>query len=357
MPMPSTAIESARMPNKFDTPQQFAPGLPALLQTRRITTETAADSAEASTPEVLDRPVQDPGHTQTQLSSLLTAARLSPAHSRKFMHDPSPQSRLVVIMPRGASVLGSFIDACSWRTAIQRIHRWSRARESRYVCICNAHSLVTARHDPAFREAVAGADLATPDGMPVAWMLRKLGYPGQQRINGPDLMWNYCAAAELLQEPVFLYGSTPGTLDLLQQNMRAVYPRLPIAGTCSPPFRDLTAAEDEDIVDMINTSGARIVFVSLGCPKQELWMARHRGKVRAVMVGVGAAFDYHAGSLQRAPLWMQQRGLEWLHRLVSEPRRLWRRYLVTNTLFVCYAARQLVADKWKKQAVRATAHR
>lgn len=248
---------------------------------------------------------------------------------------------------RGASILGSNIDTYSWRAAIHTIHRWSIARESRYVCICNVHSLVTARSDTAFREALAGADMSTPDGMPITWMLRRMGFPNQQRINGPDLMWNYCKMAGQLHESVFLYGNTQATLDSLQQKLHAAFPLLQIAGTCSPPFRAQTEIEEAETISLINASGAGIVFVSLGCPKQELWMARHRGKISAVMLGVGAAFDYHAGTLQRAPVWMQQHGLEWLHRLYSEPRRLWRRYLVSNTIFVLGALRQLIIYKWK----------
>ncbi len=251
------------------------------------------------------------------------------------------------VTPRGAHILGSFINANTWPDTLDQIQRWSAAHESRYVCICNVHSLVTARHDKALRAALAGADISTPDGMPVAWMLRRMGYAEQQRINGPDLMWKYCAAAERQLESVFLYGNTQQTLNLLQQKLLAAFPQLPVAGSYSPPFRALTAEEDANIVELINNSGAGVVFVSLGCPKQELWMATHRGKVLAVMIGVGAAFDYHAGTLRRAPLWMQQRGLEWLYRLGSEPRRLWRRYLMTNTVFIFGAAWQLLIYKFK----------
>jgi N-acetylglucosaminyldiphosphoundecaprenol N-acetyl-beta-D-mannosaminyltransferase len=189
--------------------------------------------------------------------------------------------------------------------------------------------------------------MATPDGMPVTWMLRHMGFPNQQRINGPDLMWNYCEFAERMNESIFLYGNTQQTLDNLQRRLRISFPKLMIAGTCSPPFRTLSNKEDDEIVQLINNSGARVVFVSLGCPKQELWMAAHRGKINAVMVGVGAAFDYHAGTIKRAPLWMQHHGLEWLHRLYSEPRRLWKRYIVTNSIFIVVAGWQLIVYKWK----------
>ncbi len=239
-------------------------------------------------------------------------------------------------------VLGVPIDVLGWDAALSRISTWAAARESRYVCICNSHSVVTAGQDAAFGRIIEAADMATPDGAPVARMLQILGSPAQQRINGPDLMWKYCEQAALRGESIYLYGGLSDTLALLQQRLKAAFPGLLIAGAYSPPFRLATAEEDEADVARINAAGAGTVWVSLGCPKQEQWMAAHRGRVNAVMVGVGAAFDYHAGTIKRAPKWMQNAGLEWLHRLCSEPRRLWKRYLVTNTLFIAGAASQLL---------------
>jgi len=244
---------------------------------------------------------------------------------------------------RTGQVIGSAIDVLGWGEAVQRLGVWSREKKSRVVCICNAHSLVTARQDAAFAEVLRLAEMCTPDGAPVAWMLRRLGHAGQARINGPDLMWRYCAWAAGSGESIYLYGGAAETLALLQQKLNTSFPNLRIAGAMSPPFRPLSEAEDAAAVDAINASGAGTVWVSLGCPKQELWMQAHRGRVQAVMLGVGAAFDYHAGTIRRAPPWAQRAGLEWLHRLLSEPRRLWRRYLVTNTLFVLAAARQLLS--------------
>lgn len=238
-------------------------------------------------------------------------------------------------------VLGASIDVMDWDQALGRILEWGSRRESRYVCICNAHSVVTAGQDAEFGRVVAQADMATADGAPVAWMLRKLGFAGQQRINGPDLMWRFCAHAERLGLPVYFYGSTPETLILLEARLRGYFKNIVISGCYSPPFRPMNADEERAEVQRINASGAVVVFVGLGCPKQEIWMARQRGEVNAVMIGVGAAFDYHAGTVKRAPLWMQHAGLEWLHRLVSEPGRLWKRYLVTNTIFVIAAVKQL----------------
>jgi N-acetylglucosaminyldiphosphoundecaprenol N-acetyl-beta-D-mannosaminyltransferase len=246
--------------------------------------------------------------------------------------------------------LGSAIDALSWEDALARITDWATECQSRYVCACNAHSVVTASLDPAFREVINGADMAVPDGMPIAWSLNKLGFPRQPRISGPDLMWRLCENAAAQGLAVFLYGSSPRTLTKLKANLSSRIPALQIVGANSPPYRSLSEAEDEAVVELINGSGAAIVLIGLGCPKQERWMAMHRGRINAVMVGVGAAFDYHAGTLQRAPPWMQRKGLEWLYRLLKEPRRLWRRYLKTNTIFLLRIVRQF--HKEHRQVVR-----
>jgi N-acetylglucosaminyldiphosphoundecaprenol N-acetyl-beta-D-mannosaminyltransferase len=173
-------------------------------------------------------------------------------------------------------------------------------------------------------------------------MLRRQGALGQQRVSGPDLMADYMSHAVTTGESVFLLGSAEATLARLQTQLLARWPALRIAGAISPPFRSLSAQEAEAIVHQVNGSGAGTVWVSLGCPKQELWMAAHRGRIRAVMLGVGAAFDFHAGTVARAPAWMRNHGLEWLHRLYSEPGRLWRRYLTTNLAFIVLALRQLM---------------
>lgn len=238
-------------------------------------------------------------------------------------------------------VLNAQIDALSWKAATDRIFHWAHARESRYVTICNVHVVVSAWRDAAYRKIINASDMATPDGAPVAWMLRQQGFDGQSRINGPDLMWVLCERAASEYLPVYFYGSSEATLALLERRLREAFPGLRIRKE-SPPFRTLTAEEDAAAVDRINGSGAGIVFVGLGCPKQERWIAEHRSKINAVMIGVGAAFDFHAGTVQRAPAWMRDNGLEWLHRLASEPGRLWKRYMVTNTLFILGATWQLL---------------
>lgn len=256
-----------------------------------------------------------------------------------------PRHRECVMPRKGQSVLGTWIDALAWDEALKKIIEWGDARQSRYVCICNVHSVVTATRDQEFKQVVNNADMATSDGAPIAWALRKLGFPGQQRINGPDLMWRYLRIAEKEGQTVFFYGSTDETLQKLHASIAKEFPMLKIAGMHSPPFRALSAEEDTEEVDLINGSGANVVFVGLGCPKQEKWMADHRGRINAVMIGVGAAFDYHSGVVKRAPLWWQHNGLEWLYRLISEPKRLLKRYMVTNTLFIIGISFQLIASK------------
>lgn len=243
---------------------------------------------------------------------------------------------------RTAPVLGVPIDVIGWEAALDRLMVWGAARESRYVTICNAHVVVTASRDSDYLAVISGSDMATPDGAPVAWMLRRVADDAQRRISGPDLMWKLLERSAENGLPVYFYGSMPDTLAQLCAVVERTFPGLKVTGTCSPPFRALSDVEDAEHVRHINESGAGLVFVGLGCPKQECWMAEHRGRVSAVMLGVGAAFDFHAGTVKRAPEWMQRNGLEWLHRLFSEPRRLWRRYLVTNTQFVLGALRQLV---------------
>ena len=238
----------------------------------------------------------------------------------------------------GTRVLQSFIDATDQHQAVERILNWGAGRQSRTVCLCNVHSAVTALDDPRLAKALESSDMVLPDGAPVAWVMRRKGHPDQRRIAGPDLMWALCQAAEARGPGVFLFGSTPETLDLLESNLRQHFPGLDIRGTLSPRFGDWTEEEAQSYIETINGSGAGLIFVGLGCPKQEIWMAANKERINGVLLGVGAAFDFHAGVVERAPLIFQRLGLEWLHRLLSEPRRLWRRYLVTNSRFLYFIA-------------------
>ena len=175
------------------------------------------------------------------------------------------------------SVLRVQVFFVSWAEAVGCIFSWALRRESRTVCVCNVHSIVTARRNTEHAIALERADLATPDGAPVAWVLRRIGHRDQERINGPDLMWNCCGIASESGTEMFLYGGTATTLRGLEQRLRAEFPGINIVGAFSPPFGELSREEDSAITDMINRSGARIVWVGLGCPKQEAWMLAHRG--------------------------------------------------------------------------------
>lgn len=222
------------------------------------------------------------------------------------------------------------------------ILQWAQNSDSRYICIANVHMVMEAYDSPAFKEIVNNADLVTPDGMPLVWMMRLKGQRDQQRVYGPTLMLHVLEAAARENISVGFYGGEPTVVESLVRRMQARYGGLTVAFLASPPFRELTSGEDAEVIKQINESGARILFVGLGCPKQEIWMAKHRGKIQAVMLGVGAAFDFHAGTKPQAPVWMQRIGLEWLFRFISEPRRLWKRYLIHNPRFVFLAITDLL---------------
>lgn len=237
-----------------------------------------------------------------------------------------------------ARVLRTRVHSLDLAGTVERIVMWAHERESRTVVFTNVHATVEADRDPVFRSAVHTADLSLADGWPVAQSLRRSGFPAQTRVSGPDVMVAVLAAAETAGLPVYFYGGRDDVLDELVRRVGVQHPDLIIAGAESPPFRALDDAEEAAAVERMRASGARIVFVGLGCPKQEAWLARQRGRLGAVALGVGAAFDFHAGRIARAPTWMQDAGLEWLHRLGQEPVRLARRYAFTNAWFVTRCA-------------------
>ncbi|MEO7986727.1 MAG: WecB/TagA/CpsF family glycosyltransferase, partial [Gemmatimonadales bacterium] len=204
------------------------------------------------------------------------------------------------------------------------------------------HVTMEAYDSAEFGAIVNGADLVTPDGMPLVWALRLFGVAGATRVYGPTLTGHVLERAAAEGVAVGFYGATPEVLRRMLDACQRRFPRLRVAYAHAPPFRQLTAAEDMAVVGELNGSGARILFVGLGCPKQEQWMASHKGSVKATMLGVGAAFDFLAGSKPQAPMWMQRAGLEWLFRLGTEPRRLWRRYAYHNPRFVALLAGQYV---------------
>jgi N-acetylglucosaminyldiphosphoundecaprenol N-acetyl-beta-D-mannosaminyltransferase len=216
-----------------------------------------------------------------------------------------------------------------------------------YVTAAAVNLVMSAREQPQTLAATLAATLAVPDGQPLVWALRALGHARATRVYGPDLMAKFCARAAHSGIPMYLYGGrTPAALALLEARLRERFPGLRIVGSCSPPFRALSAEEEREVVAAIDASGAHVVWVGIGQPKQEQWMLAMRPRLAApLLVGVGAAFDFHAGLVSQAPTWMQRSGLEWTYRLSREPRRLWRRYARYNPLFVVGFARQYLRER------------
>ena len=247
----------------------------------------------------------------------------------------------------GHHILGSWVDATSYADACDRIQSWCTERKSCYVIAANVHVVMTAHWHPNFKRVVNNAALVTPDGMPLVWALRLLGIARQSRVYGPDLMLTWCKRATQIGIPIYLYGGTERMLEKLQLSLKQRFPGLQIAGSHAPPFRPLTSEEEARDRDRIHRVGVPVVFVALGCPKQEYWMARQQGKLNAVMVGVGAAFSFHSGEVAQAPRWMMAYGLEWLYRFFVEPRRLWQRYLINNPIFVILFAWQWLSQAWR----------
>lgn len=236
------------------------------------------------------------------------------------------------------------VDATSYADATNRIIARAEAGESAYVCVANVHMTMEAHDDTSFQHVVNNADLVVPDGMPLVWALRRLGLKFASRVRGPDLVLHVAERAASKGLPVGIYGGSPRVAEEFSMVLRQRFPGLQIPIVISPPFRALSEAERLAMAEEIRNSGARIVFVGLGCPKQEKWMARNVDNIGAVLIGVGAAFDFHTGNLKEAPSWMQNSGLEWLFRLVQEPRRLWRRYAVHNPRFIWLFIRQLIGS-------------
>lgn len=245
-------------------------------------------------------------------------------------------------------VVGMKVNVTSYEHTINTVLAWANTGQSRYVCISNVHMAMECHQNPDFKQVVNEADLVTPDGMPLVWMMRWLGLYEQQRVRGPSLLPLLCEAAELHNLKVGFYGSTDLVLQKLVERLSQKFPTLEIVFNYSPPFRVLSTVEDNEIINRINSSGANILFVGLGCPKQELWMAHHLGKIMIPMLGVGAAFDICSGIKSESPLWLQKLGLEWIYRFILEPRRLWKRYLKHNPHFVWLALVQLISGKERK---------
>jgi N-acetylglucosaminyldiphosphoundecaprenol N-acetyl-beta-D-mannosaminyltransferase len=238
-------------------------------------------------------------------------------------------------------LIGSPVCTLPFDEQINLIMNWARKCQSKMVYVANVHMLIEAWQNAHFANALKQADLVTPDGLPLVWMLKLMGANRVQRVPGMDIFLESCKKASQEQISVFLLGSKPEILDKICRRLRTEFPTLKIAGIESPPFSPLGLAPDMHLIQTINGSGAGIVFVALGCPKQELWMLQHREKIQAVMVGVGGVFPVYAGTLKEAPKLIQSTGFEWLFRLVQEPRRLWKRYAVTIPIFIWLSLQQL----------------
>jgi len=222
---------------------------------------------------------------------------------------------------------------------------WAQSGESaRYVCVSNVHMCMECFDDDNFCDVINNADLVVPDGKPLVWAQQVLGVSAPQQVRGMDLMLALCELAGNRGTSIGLYGGSVEVLQLLEGTLMQRYPELDIGFSASPPFRPLNSQEDAEYIAKINDSGVKILFVGIGCPKQERWMAEHRESLDCVMIGVGAAFDFIAGKKRHAPKWMQTVGLEWLFRLICEPRRLWLRYLKQNPRFIWYFSKQLLAN-------------
>ena len=242
-------------------------------------------------------------------------------------------------------IVGVPISAIDMTKAIDRLAGWIGKPQSQYVCVADVHSVMVARANPSHMASMRGASMVTPDGMPLVWVGRLLGR-SISRVCGPDLLSMVCAASEPRGWRHYFYGGAPGVVDRLHASLSAKYPKLQIAGTHTPPFRQLSAEEDAAVMHAIAAAKPDILWVGLGCPKQERWMADHVERLPGItLIGIGAAFDFHTNRVERAPLWMQRNGLEWLFRLLSEPRRLWRRYLVLAPQFVWLAGKQVLRNR------------
>ncbi|MEH2957044.1 WecB/TagA/CpsF family glycosyltransferase [Candidatus Merdisoma sp. JLR.KK006] len=231
-------------------------------------------------------------------------------------------------------ILGVKVAAVNMKQVLRLLGKWARQWSGEYICVSNVHTTVMSYEDSKYRAIQNEAVLALPDGKPLSVICKKRGYPKAGRVTGPDLMMEMLKASKIEGYRHYFYGSTQETLDGMKKRLDIEFPRVVVAGMYSPPFRQLTEEENKRITEEINLVKPDFVWVGLGAPKQELWMAEHKGKISGLMVGVGAAFDYFTGNIKRAPVWMQRCSLEWLYRLFQEPGRLWKRYFVTNLKFL-----------------------
>ncbi|NEP20165.1 MAG: WecB/TagA/CpsF family glycosyltransferase [Leptolyngbya sp. SIO4C1] len=250
------------------------------------------------------------------------------------------------------NVVSSPVTALIFEQQIEIMLEWAKKRLSKVVCVANVHMLMEAHWHADLKSILETADMVTPDGMPLVWMMRLLGAKAQDRVAGLDIFHAVCHKAALEGVTIYLIGSTSEVLDEMKARLQKEFPKLEVAGIAPLPFRPLTEAEDEALMRDINESGAGFAMVSLGCPKQEKWMAQHRGSLNAVMIGLGGAFPVYAGLHKRAPKWIRDMGFEWLYRLLQEPKRLWKRYGTTIPPFIILAMQQLMMRNRLQRSLR-----
>ena len=264
------------------------------------------------------------------------------------MSAPLPGQKLAApARPRAVEVLGVPLALTDYTHTLDWIDAAIAAGSREYICVAATHTVVACSEDAELRDAVLGSSFTVPDGQPLVWALRALGHPLGDRVYGPELMALACERAASTATRMFLYGGRDeAALAQLEQRLKERYPGLRIAGSHSPPFRPLTTDEEQAVAEQIDASGADVVWVGIGVPTQEKWMAQMRGRLAPpVLIGVGAAFDFHAGLVSQAPMWIQRAGLEWAYRLMREPRRLWRRYMHNNPRFVIGFAKQYLRSR------------
>ncbi len=249
-------------------------------------------------------------------------------------------------MTKRVNVLGVGVSVLNLQTALDEIGAAIRDKRKGYICVTGVHGVMEAQADPAFRKILNQSFLCTADGMPMVWMGKIHHHPEMRRVYGPDLMLDVCSWSQKNTCRHFFYGGAPGVADTLAEKLKAKFPKLEVVGTFTPPFRPLNADEERQLAEMVRAAKPDILWVGLSTPKQEKFMADYLPKLDStLMIGVGAAFDFHSGRVKQAPRWMQRSGLEWFFRLCQEPRRLAARYLINNPIFVMKIIGQLTGLK------------
>ncbi len=338
----TTGIRGIWVTDAADTQEQTGEGIPCFHSPGEI----LKLSADQVATEIL---IDLPGSDSDTVQKIADAFAGSPFdvviglndHGSAVSRDRTAEigRRLGVLLPslyERCDVCGTHYCISSVDSSVDYVKRHAADLSGRYVCFSNVHTTMMAKDDPAFREVLNHAALTFPDGNPIAAVMRRHGWLNAQRIGGPDFMEAMFRATMDGSVTHYFYGSTPETIRKLKDNLEAKYPGIIIKGLYSPPFRPLTREEDETVTQMVNNAGADLIWIGLGAPKQEKWMAGHEGRIHGVMLGVGAGFNFHAGTVKRAPKWMQKVSLEWLYRLLQDPKHLFTRYLVTNAKFLWF---------------------